>query len=120
MHGRSWLPLAGALGDIGVNLVTLAPGAASSQRHWHSAEDELVYMLDGEAVLVEEDSETVLRPGDVAVFPKGVPNAHHLVNRSAADVRFLAIGPDRPAEDACVYPDIGMRWSGADGYTLGH
>ncbi|TRW16983.1 cupin domain-containing protein [Glacieibacterium frigidum] len=120
VQGRSWVPLAGALTDVGVNLVTLAPGAASSQRHWHSAEDELVYMLAGEAVLIEDDGETLLHPGDVAVFPKGVPNAHHLVNRSAADVRFLAIGPDKPGQDACVYPDIGMRWSNAEGYTLGH
>lgn len=116
--GRSWRELGAALGDIGVNLVTLEPGAASSQRHWHSAEDELVYMLSGSAMLVEDDGETALNPGDVAVFPKGVANGHHLVNRSGTDATFLAIGTDRPDDDRCVYPDIDMTWSEAAGYVV--
>ena len=59
----------------------LEPGAWSSQRHWHEGEDELLVMLEGEAVLVEDDGETVLRAGDIAAWPKGVANGHHLVNR---------------------------------------
>lgn len=116
--GRSFRRLATGLDQFGVNRCTLKPGAWSSQRHWHSAEDELVYMLAGEAVLIEEGGETVLRPGDVAVFPRGVADAHHLVNRSDADAVFLAIGPDLAGEDRVVYPDVGMTWSGPEGYRV--
>lgn len=115
--GRSWQELGAGLTDMGVNLVTLEPGAASSQRHWHSAEDELVYMVAGEAVLVEDGGETTLRRGDAAVFPKGVANGHHLVNRSNADAVLLAVGTDRPHDDRCIYPDIDMVWTEATGYV---
>jgi uncharacterized cupin superfamily protein len=115
--GRRWRPLADGLSDFGVNLVTLKPGAASSQRHWHVDEDELVWMVSGEAMLVEDAGETPMRPGDVAVFPKGVANGHQLINRSDAECSFLAIGADRPETDACHYPDIDQFWSQATGFV---
>lgn len=116
--GRSWqaVGVAGGLTQYGANLVTLAPGAWSSQRHWHTAEDEMVVMIAGEAVLVENGGETIMRAGDIATFPANAPNGHHLINRSAAPAVFLAIGTDRPAEDECHYPDIDQYWSEATGY----
>lgn len=117
--GRRWKAIAeaGGLTQFGVNLVTLAPGAWSSQRHWHTAEDEMVVMLSGQAVLVEDSSETPMRPGDIATFPAGAPNGHHLQNRSESPVTFIAIGTDRPATDECHYPDIDMYWSETTGFT---
>ena len=119
VEGRRWqsIAAAGGLSQFGANLVTLAPGAWSSQRHWHSAEDELVVLLSGTAVLVENDGETPMRPGDIASFKAGVPNGHHLQNRSMEAVVFLAIGTDRPSIDQCHYPDIDMFWSEASGFT---
>ena len=75
---------AGGLADFGINLMTLPPGGWSSQRHWHSHEDEFVYVLEGELTLVEDGGETLLRAGDCAAFPKGSGNGHHLINRSSA------------------------------------
>jgi uncharacterized cupin superfamily protein len=116
--GRSRVSVsaAGGLTQFGANLITLEPGAWSSQRHWHSAEDELVVMLSGSLVLVEEGGETLLTPGDVATFKAGVPNGHHLQNRSDSAATFLAIGPDLP-DDECHYPDADMHWSAARGYV---
>lgn len=120
VDGRAWKQLAeaGGLTQFGANLVTLAPGAWSSQRHWHSAEDEMVVVLSGTLVLVEEGRETGMGPGDVAVFPAGAPNGHHLQNRSDAPASFLAIGPNFPETDVCTYPDIGMVLD-AQGYRFG-
>ncbi len=103
-------PLAerGGLTQFGAHRVTLPPGARSSERHWHEREDELVLVLAGEVVLVDEAGAHVLRPGDAAAFPAGVPNGHHLVNRSAADCVLLVIGT-RVREDVCHYPDTGRR-----------
>ena len=117
--GRSRVDIAAAgnLTQFGANLVTLAPGAWSSQRHWHSIEDELVVMLTGALVLVEDGGETEMHPGDIATFKAGAPNGHHLQNRSAAPATFVAIGTDRPDSDECHYPDIDMFWSGAAGFT---
>lgn len=98
------------LSDFGVSHVVLKPGAASSQRHWHEDEDEFVVILSGEATLVEEDGRTLLRAGDMAAFPKGEPNGHHLVNESGRDCAFLAFG--RPPTGDCHYPDIDLLWSG--------
>lgn len=111
--GRNYRRLAPALGlvDFGVSEVTLDPGAWSSQRHWHEGEDEIVVMIEGEAVLVENEGETVMRPGDIAAFPKGVANGHHLINRSDRPCRFVAVG--RPAASDCHYPDIDMHLDGA-------
>lgn len=97
------------LTDFGVSHVVLKPGGASSQRHWHEDEDEFVVMLAGEAVLVENDARTLMRPGDMAVFPKGEPNGHHLLNQSDDDCAFLAFG--RPPSGDCHYPDIDLLWT---------
>ena len=95
------------LASFGVNLVTLPPGTASSQRHWHSHQDEFVYVVEGEATLVTDGGEQVLGPGMVAGFPAGRADGHHLVNRSEADVVYLEVG-DRPPVDDVDYPDIDM------------
>lgn len=100
---------AGGLTEFGVNLLELSPGAWSSQRHWHSAEDEFVWVLEGEVTLIDDDGEHVLHAGDCAAFPKGDANGHHLVNRSSRLARCLEIGSRKPAEDACDYPDIDLR-----------
>ena len=99
---------AGGLSDFGVNLLTLPPGAWSSQRHWHSKEDEFVYVLSGEVTLVSDDGEKVLRAGDCAAFPKGDPNGHHLINKSSAVAMCLEVGT-RSKDDFCTYPDIDLQ-----------
>ena len=80
------------LTDFGVSHVTLKPGAWSSQRHWHDGEDEFLVMLTGEAVLVEDEGRSVLRPGDCAAWPKGTRNGHQLCNESDADCSFIVVG----------------------------
>jgi uncharacterized cupin superfamily protein len=107
--GRSRKRLGNAVGldQFGVNLTRLAPGAQSSQRHWHEAEDELVYILEGEVVLCENDGETVLKPGDAAGWKAGVANGHCLVNRSSRDAVYLEIG-SRAKHERAEYPDIDM------------
>lgn len=115
VQGRWYRRLAPASGlsDFGASHVVLEPGAWSSQRHWHEGEDELVVMLAGEAVLVDDSGETVMRPGDVAAFPKNDGNGHVLQNRSDSPCTFVAIG--RPADTACHYPDIDMHlFAGGD------
>ena len=111
---RNRLGDAAGLTDFGVNLLRLPPGAWSSQRHWHTAEDEFVYVLEGEVVLVSDAGEEILRPGDCAGFKAGVEDGHHLQNRSEGDVVLLEVG-SRKAEDAGDYPDIDMRFS-PDGF----
>ncbi|SPU42290.1 cupin domain-containing protein [Brevundimonas diminuta] len=96
------------LDQFGVNLLRLPAGAWSSQRHWHAAEDEFVWVLDGEVVLVEDEGETILRAGDCAGFKAGVPNGHKIENRSDREAVLLEVGSRRPADDACDYPDIDM------------
>ena len=119
---RRWRRLSEVAGltQFGVNLVTLGPGVWSSQRHWHSHEDEFVYMLEGELVLVTDAGEETLVPGDSAGFKAGVKDGHCLQNRSARDARFLVVG-SRVAEDYGEYPDIDLkfaagRYSGGGGY----
>jgi uncharacterized cupin superfamily protein len=99
--------------DFGVNLTRLPPGNWSSQRHWHSHEDEIIYVLEGELTLIEDGGETVLCAGDCAAFPKGSGNGHHLVNRSVAVAVYLEVGTRSPA-DATIYSDIDMMISSAD------
>jgi uncharacterized cupin superfamily protein len=96
------------LTQFGVNLLVLPPGAWSSQRHWHTAEDEFVYVLSGEVTLVTEGGEEMLSAGDAAGFKAGEPNGHCLQNRSSSEARLLEVGSRAPAEDACYYPDIDM------------
>ena len=80
------------LTQFGVNLTTLTPDAFSSLRHWHENQDEFVFLIEGELTLIENEGETVLRPGDAAGFKAGVANGHHLVNRSNCDAVYLEIG----------------------------
>ena len=111
---RQRLGDAGGLSDFGVNLMRLPPGNWSSQRHWHSAEDEFVYVLEGELTLIEDGGETVLRAGDCAAFPKGSGNGHHLINQSGALAVYLEVGARSPA-DVTICSDIDMMSSNADG-----
>ncbi len=110
VEGRERKRLGNAVGldQFGVNLTTLKPGAWSSQRHWHEAEDELVYTLKGEVVLCEDGGETVLGPGDAAGWKANAGNGHCLVNRTQRDAVFLEIGT-RSKKERVVYPDIDMR-----------
>ena len=110
MQGRSSLRLgqAGGLTQYGVNLVSLEPGAMSSLRHWHLNEDEFVMVSQGECVLVEDQGETVMRPGDCAAFPAGRANGHHFVNRSDSVAKFLVVGT-RASHELATYSDVDMR-----------
>jgi uncharacterized cupin superfamily protein len=98
---------AAGLTQFGVNICRLKPGAASSLRHWHREEDELIYVIEGEVTLVEEGGETLLRPGDFAGFKANVPNGHCLVNKSARDITFLEIGTRAPSERS-TYADVDL------------
>jgi len=99
------------LSQFGINQLELPPGAWSSQRHWHERQDELVYVLEGEATLVTDEGETTLSAGMVAGFPAGTENGHHIVNRSGAVVRLLEIGT-RTSEETAHYSDIDMVYRG--------
>ncbi len=105
---------AAGLTQFGVNLLRLAPGSWSSQRHWHSHEDEFVYVLAGIVTLVSDDGVEELRAGDAAGFKAGDANGHSLQNRSVEDAVMLEIGARNPAQDATTYPDIDLR-APADG-----
>jgi uncharacterized cupin superfamily protein len=109
-RARQRLGDAAGLTDFGVNLLRLPPGAWSSQRHWHSAEDEFVFIVEGEVVLVTDSGEELLRSGDCAGFKAGVKDGHHLQNRSDRDAILLEVGSRRVAEDEGEYPDIDMRF----------
>jgi uncharacterized cupin superfamily protein len=103
-----------ALGDacglktFGVNLTTIPPGGWSAQRHWHSREDEFVFVVEGELVLVTNGGEQTLGPGMCAGFPAGKADGHHLVNRSGNPASYLEMG-GRDPQDAVDYPDIDMK-----------
>ena len=116
VQGRLYRRLAppSGLNDFGVSHVTLKPGAWSSQRHWHTEEDEFVYLLEGELILVEDSGETVLRAGDCAAFPKNSGNGHHMINRSTTVATYLEIGSRSPT-DITTCSDIDMMSSNADG-----
>ncbi|MEZ5779160.1 MAG: cupin domain-containing protein [Paracoccaceae bacterium] len=110
MAGRSSLRLghAGGLTQFGANEVILQPGAVSSLRHWHEREDEFVMILSGECTLVQDEGETVMRPGDCAAFPAGDPNGHHFVNRTGAEARFLVVG-SRMNPETATYSDVDLK-----------
>jgi uncharacterized cupin superfamily protein len=101
---------AAGLTQFGVNLCTLPPGTWSSQRHWHTREDELIYVVSGEVVLVTDDGEEVLKAGDAAGFKAGDRNGHHFQNRSAADAVIMEIGT-RTEDDVAYYSDLDMKTS---------
>ena len=107
------------LTNYGVNLVELQPGAWSAQRHWHTEEDEFVYVVAGELTLVTDDGEQLMSPGMVIGFPAGENNGHHLVNNSGATASYLEIG-DRRADDECNYPDIdlALKADGSGGHVF--
>ena len=115
---RRVLGEAAGLTQFGVNLSTLPPGTQSALRHWHENEDEFVWIVAGEVVLVEDGAETVLRPGDCAGFPAGVANGHHLVNRSDQPATFLEVGTRAPAERG-HYPDDDLAYL-RDGETVSY
>ena len=114
--GRWYRRLAPAAGltRFGVSHVTLKPGAWSSQRHWHAEQDEFLVMLSGEAMLVEDAGETIVRPGDCLAFPAGRQDGHQLQNRSDADCVFV-VASAGPASDSGAYPDIDMVFT-PEGY----
>lgn len=115
------LGLAAGLTQFGVNLTRLKPGVWSSQRHWHAKEDEFVYVLEGEVMLVSDVGEQILRPGDCAGFKAGSRDGHCLQNKSKHDAVILTVG-SRDNEDWGEYSDIDMkflagRYSGGGGYS---
>jgi uncharacterized cupin superfamily protein len=117
-RARQRLGDAAGLTDFGVNLLRLPPGAWSSQRHWHTAEDEFVFVIEGEVVLATDSGEEVMRAGDSAGFKAGVKDGHHLQNRSAHDAVLLEVGSRKTAEDEGDYPDIDLRFlKGRGGYV---
>ena len=108
--GSSWRRLGRASGltAFGVNLSRIPPGVWSSQRHWHSHEDEFVMVVEGELTLVTDAGEEILGPGDCAAFKAGDPDGHHLINRSDRDAVVLEVGNADRERDRCVYSDIDM------------
>ena len=104
-----------ALGDAfglsryGVNLVDLSPGTWSAQRHWHTHEDEFIYVISGQLTVVTDAGEQILTPGMVAGFPAGDSNGHHLINKSEDTASYLEIG-DRNSQDEVFYPDIDLLY----------
>jgi uncharacterized cupin superfamily protein len=112
---------AAGLTQFGVVLTRLAPGAWSSQRHWHEREDEFAYVLEGEVVLVEDEGERILVPGECAGFVAGARNGHHFINRGSVDAVLLVVG-GRDDRDWGEYSDIDMkflpgRYSGGGGFA---
>ena len=117
--GRSSLRLgdAGGLTQFGVNIVILAPGAKSSMRHWHLHEDEFVMITIGECVMVQDAGETVMRVGDCAAFPAGVPDGHCFINRTQTEARILVVGSKAPREVA-TYSDVDLVVTQSEGQNV--
>ncbi len=118
-RGKRRLGDAFGLTQYGVNLTTLQPGAQSAMRHWHTHEDEFIYVLSGELVLITDQGEQLLSPGMAAGFPAGATDAHHLINRSAQPASFLEIGSRSPL-DIANYPDDDLQWQLVDGHRRAH
>ncbi|MBW4618714.1 MAG: cupin domain-containing protein [Cyanosarcina radialis HA8281-LM2] len=111
---------AAGLKNFGVNLVELAPGSRSALRHWHSQQDEFIYVIEGEITLVTNTGAQILKPGMMAGFPAGVADGHHLINRSQQVAVYLEIG-DRSPNDEATYPDDDlMAKASPDGWILTH
>jgi len=108
--GSTWRRLGrfAGLTAFGVNLSRIPPGVWSSQRHWHSHEDEFVMVIEGELTLVTDAGEEILRAGECAAFKAGDRDGHHLINRSDRDALVLEVGNSAPGQDRCDYPDIDM------------
>lgn len=104
----------GGLTQFGAFTETLAPGAASSDRHWHESEDEFLYVLAGEATVIEDDGPHMLTAGDAACWPAGVANAHHVVNRSDRPCTYLVVGT-RAASDRVHYADVDKLYTRTNG-----
>ena len=96
---------AGGLTQFGAHVETLQPGSRSSERHWHEEEDEFLYVISGEATVVEEDGAHLLHPGDAACWPAGAANAHQVVNSSDEPCSYLIFGT-RMAHEVIHYPDL--------------
>jgi uncharacterized cupin superfamily protein len=105
------------LTKFGVNLVTLGPGGRSALRHWHTLEDEFVYILAGEVVLISDVGEQILRAGMCAGYPAAKRDAHHFVNRSDQPAQYLEIG-NRIDGDNAFYPDDDLLWVETEGGTI--
>jgi uncharacterized cupin superfamily protein len=120
VEDREKRPLGDALGltQFGVNLVLLPPGCWSSQRHWHTHEDEFVYVLDGELTLVTDAGEQVLHAGMAAGFAAGTPDGHHLINRTERPATYLEVGIRRDDVDEVDYPEIDMAVRHRDGRQM--
>ena len=110
MLGRSSQRLGDLAGltQFGVNIVTLQPGAVASLRHWHLREDEFALVLEGDLILIEDDGDTPMRPGDCAAWKAGVANGHRFVNRSARPARFLVVGA-KGTDEVATYSDVDMK-----------
>ncbi len=110
MGDRAWQELgdAGGLTQFGASMMIMPPGSVSSMRHWHTGEDEFVMITQGKLVLVQDEGETIVKPGDCVAFPAGDTNGHHFINRSASEARFLVIGT-RAKKDTCTYSDVDMK-----------
>lgn len=104
----------GGLTQFGAFTEVLMPGAQSSHRHWHEAEDEFLLVLEGELTVVENDGEHVLGPGDAACWPAGEPNAHCLMNPTDEPVRYLVVGT-RARDDTAHFPDVDLHYTRKDG-----
>jgi uncharacterized cupin superfamily protein len=108
-RSRKRLGEGAGLSQFGMNLMTLKPGGWSSQPHWHTDEDEFVWIVEGEVVLVSDDGEQLLEAGDCAGFPAAAAAGRHLQNRTERDVLLLEVGSRRPEDDHCEYPDLDMK-----------
>lgn len=128
MGGRSQIAVgdAGGITQFGANIVKLAPRAQSSLRHWHEKQDELLVMMSGELTLIDDNGETTLVTGDVATFPAGDANGHHLVNNSDCEGSFLVVGTRTPTEIGwysdedmkVTFDDSGFNFTHKDGSPL--
>ena len=108
------------LDQFGVNITRLEPGAGSALRHWHEKEDEFVYVLSGEVVLIEDEGEALLKSGEAAGFKAGIENGHQLVNRSTEDAIVLEVGTRAPTERGHYPDDDLLATKSADGFSFTH